>query len=229
MTGVDKTGRLTGPGPHFYLLRTPHEVVCRCHTRLDAGVSQALEQIAMAQRGRQRDWPLEYGRYLALLGSLAPLKAVRAGPLFRVEPVGGVAAATQITPENADLLRGGLEEWLPDVAEGRLMYAALADGRAVSICCSVHAFEGAHVAGVETLASHRRRGLAAQAVASWAGAVSRLKAIALYGTTFDNLASQGVARRLGMTLLGAEFSVECAFADVANQFAWERRTRGSTR
>lgn len=222
MTGVDKTGRLTGPGPHFYLLRTPHEVVCRCHTQLDAGVSQALEQIAMAQRGRQRDWPLEYGRYLALLSSLAPVKAMRAGPLFRVEPVGGVAAATQITPENADLLRGGLEEWLPDVAEGRLMYAALADGRAVSICCSVHAFEGAHVAGVETLPFHRRRGLAArrrglaaQAVASWAGAVSRLKAIALYGTTFDNLASQGVARRLGMTLLGAEFSVECAFADVA--------------
>jgi hypothetical protein len=34
-------------------------------------------------------------------------------------------------------------------------------------------------------------------------------AIPLYGTTFDNLASQGVARSLGMELVGSEFSVEC--------------------
>jgi hypothetical protein len=210
MLDVDAGGRLAGQGPHFYLLRTPSEVICRVHARIDDDVASSLKQIATAERGRQRDWPLEYGQYLALLGSVAPVKAMRAGPMFSV-PASTDARATKIGPENTDLLRGGLDEWLPDVAAGRLIYAALADGRAVSICASVSVFEGAHVAGVETLPAYRGRGLATQAVAGWATAVSRLGAIALYGTSFDNLASQGVARRLGMTLLGAEFSVECDF------------------
>ena len=212
MIGVDATGRLAGSGPHFYVLRTPQQVMCRCHARLGDDLARALEQIVMAERGRQRDWPLEYGQYLNVLSSLAPLRAVRAGPLysFSAPPV-GTGGATRITRNNAYLLRGGLDEWLPDVATGRLIYATVVDGHAVSLCASVQVFEGAHVAGVETLPSHRRRGLAVEAVASWAGAVSRLNAVPLYGTTFDNLASQGVARRLGMQLLGAEFSVECAF------------------
>jgi len=213
MLGVGADGRFAAHGPHFYLLRTPHEAVCRVHARVDDGVARSLEAIAIAERGRQRDWPLEYGQYLALLGSLAPVKAMRAGPMFSVQPPAVPSAATKIGLENADLLRGGLDEWLPDVAAGRLIYAALADGRAVSLCASVQAFAGAHVAGVETLPAHRGRGLATQAVAGWAAAVSRLNAVALYGTSFDNLASQGVARRLGMTLLGAEFSVECAFPE----------------
>jgi hypothetical protein len=214
MSGADATGRLNGAGPHLYVFRTADAVLCRCHAGLGGDVVEALERVALAERGRQRDWPLEYGRYLAILAAVAPPKAVRAGLLYRVvEPAGGIA--TRITASNADLLGGGLDEWLPDVVLGRPMYAALVDGRAVSVCTSVNAFEGAHVAGVETLPSYRRRGLATQAVASWARAVSRLNATALYGTTFDNLASQGVARRLGMKLLGAEFSVECAFPQAA--------------
>jgi GNAT superfamily N-acetyltransferase len=177
-------------------------------------VVRVLERIALAERGRQRDWPLEYGQYLNVLGLLAPLKAMRAGPLYRLsEPPAGAASAMRIIGSNADLLRGGLDEWLPDVAEGRPMYATVVDGHAVSVCASVHVFEGAHVTGVETLPPYRRRGLAAQAVASWAHAVSRLNAAPLYGTSFDNLASQGVARRLGMKLLGVEFSIECAFPE----------------
>jgi predicted GNAT family acetyltransferase len=85
-----------------------------------------------------------------------------------------------------------------------------ADGRAVSLCASVIAVDEAHAAGVETLPAYRQRGLAADAVAAWAGAVLRMNATPFYGTTFDNLASQGVARRLSMKLEGSEFSVECA-------------------
>jgi GNAT superfamily N-acetyltransferase len=214
MLGADAAGRLNGRGPHFYLLRTPHEVICRVHTRVDPDAVLALEQIAMAERGRQRDWPLEYGHYLRILGSLATVKAVRAGPLFTVPAsVDTAPAATRIGRDNVDLLRGGLDEWLPDAAAGRLIYAALADGRAVSICASVQSFAGAHVAGVETLPAYRGRGLGAQTVAAWATAVARLNATALFGTSFDNLASQGIARRLGMTLLGAEFSIECDFPE----------------
>lgn len=209
MLGCDVRGRIIGSGPHLYVFRTADSVRCRCHADLGGDVAQALQRIARAERGRQRDWPRDYGGYLRALASVGPVEAMRAGMLYRVaDPP--PAAAVRITAANAELLRGGLDEWLPDVAAGRLIYAAVEGERAVALCASVTEVEGAHAAGVETLPSHRRRGLAADAVAGWAGAVLRLGAVPFYGTTFDNLASQGVARRLSMQLVGSEFWLRCA-------------------
>ena len=59
------------------------------------------------------------------------------------------------------------------------------------------------------MAAYRGRGFACQAVTAWARAVQTLGSVPFYATTFDNLSSQGVARRLGLDLVGSEFSVEC--------------------
>ena len=215
MLGPDPQGRITGSGPHVHILRTTDAVLCRCHADLSVDVAEALERVALADRGRQRDWPRDYGRYLTILASVGAVQAVRSGMLYRVvDPPEGTAI--RVTTANAGLLRGGLHEWLPDVQAGRLVYAAVVDNRAVSICASVREAEGVHAAGVETLPSHRRLGLATDAVAAWARAVLRIDAVPLYGTTFDNLASQGVARRLEMELVGSEFSVECALTSASD-------------
>jgi predicted GNAT family acetyltransferase len=92
------------------------------------------------------------------------------------------------------------------------MSAMVVDGRAVSICASVKASTAAHCAGVETLPEYRGRGLAALAVAGWARTVLATGATPFYGTTFDNLPSQNLARRLSLRLIGSEFSVECRTA-----------------
>lgn len=209
MLGVDAAGRITGGGPHLYVFRTADAVLCRCHADLGPDVVRALERTAHAERGRQRDWPRDYGSYLQALASVGPAEAMRAGMLYRVADPPR-AAAVRITAANAELLRGGLDEWLPDVEAGRLIYASVVDGRAAALCASVTVVDGAHAAGVETLPSHRRRGHAADAVAGWASAVLRLGATPFYGTTFDNIASQGVARRLSMQLVGSEFWIRCA-------------------
>ncbi len=211
LAGVDADGRrFNGSGLDLYVFRTPAWAICRCHARLAGDVVAELEAVARAPRGRPRDWQLEYGRYLSILGSVGRVTAMRAGPLYRVPaPPPEMAPATRITPANADLLRGGLDEWLPDVASGLPMCAAIVDGRAVSLCASAHAARGAHAAGVETLPAWRGRGLASQAVAAWAQAVLDEGGTPFYATTFDNLASQGVARRLGMQLVGSEFSLAC--------------------
>ena len=207
-------GRRADATPDFYVFRTTQRAVCYCGPRLAGDVVRALESAVGRERGRPRDWPLEYGRYLRRLESVAPVKSVRAGPLFRLTaPPAGGEAAVRITPGNADLLRGGLDEWLPDVASGRLICAVVVGGRAVSICASVRVGGPAHAAGVETLPEFRGRGLAAQAVAAWARRVLESGGAPFYGTTFDNLASLGVARRLGMPLVGSEFSVECDFGE----------------
>ncbi len=52
---------------------------------------------------------------------------------------------------------------------------------------------------------HRGHGTAV--VAGWAAAVQRLGRVPLYGTSWDNVASQGVARKLGLVCFGAGFSI----------------------
>lgn len=62
-------------------------------------------------------------------------------------------------------------------------------------------------AGVETLAGYRGRGYATRVVAAWAAAVRERGRISLYSTSWDNLASRGVARRLGLVLYGSDLSI----------------------
>jgi RimJ/RimL family protein N-acetyltransferase len=80
---------------------------------------------------------------------------------------------------------------------------AFEGGRPAAICRSPRGqTERAAEAGVETLPEFRVRGLATAAVASWARAVHGAGKLALYSTTWENRASQGVARRLGGRLYG---------------------------
>jgi GNAT superfamily N-acetyltransferase len=207
---VDARGRLAAAAPHLYVLRTPQRVVCRCHAGFSAEIAARLDQIARRERGRPRDWAREYGAYLDVLAAVGRARAVRAGPLFYVpELARSEDAAIRITEDNADLLLGGLDEWRPDVAADLPMAIMVSDGRAVSICATVHASATAHTAGVETLPAYRGRGLAVQAVAAWARMVQSLGATPFYATTFDNIASLSLASRLDLRLVGSEFSVEC--------------------
>jgi len=62
-------------------------------------------------------------------------------------------------------------------------------------------------AGVVTVPAHRRRGFAAAATAGWVALIAGRGLAPFYSTEAANLASQGVARRLGLTYLGATWSV----------------------
>lgn len=210
MFAHDARGRLTGTASAFYLLRTPEAVIARCHARLPDDLAERLTAIAERARGRPREWARDYGAYLDALRTVGPIAAMRAGPLYACPPgLEAAGACINLGGDNAELLEGGgLEEWIADARAGRLMTAVVEQGRAVSLCASVHASPGFHHAGVETAPAWRGRGHAGRAVAAWAERVRNLGATPLYGTTFDNLASQRVARRLGLTLIGSEFSVE---------------------
>jgi hypothetical protein len=208
---TDARGRLTGSRAQLYILRTADTVICRCHVSLSDEIAAKLQAVAARPRGRPREWAGEYADYLTILSAVGPIKSIRAGPLYAFHDLGGSdVAATVIGADNADLLSGGLDEWRQDAHAGLPMMAIVRDGRAVSICTSAAVSQTAHSAGVETLAAYRGRGFARQAVAAWARAVQTLGAVPFYATTFDNLSSQRVASRLGLDLVGSEFSVECA-------------------
>ena len=112
-----------------------------------------------------------------------------------------------IGQENAELLCHYFKNWLPDIAY-RQPFMALAEGdNAVSLCASVRISEVVHCAGVETHIDHRRRGYALDVVAGWANSVRSRGATPFYSTSWDNIASQRVACRLGFVLAGVDFHV----------------------
>jgi hypothetical protein len=99
--------------------------------------------------------------------------------------------------------------WLADIYPlWQPAWAVAYEGRAVSVCFSARNTPEAAEAGVETAEDFRGRGYAVAAVAAWAGAVRAEGRTPLYSTSWDNLASQRVARKLGLRLYGADLSVD---------------------
>jgi predicted GNAT family acetyltransferase len=112
-----------------------------------------------------------------------------------------------IAETNAEMLRGGFEELISELPAWQPFLAIVEEGRAVSVCRSVRITPAAHEAGVETLPDFRGKGYAKDVVAGWARAVRSLGAIPLYGTTWENTASQAVAKKLGLATYGFDFHV----------------------
>jgi len=112
-----------------------------------------------------------------------------------------------IAETNAEMLLAGFEELIAELPAWQPFLAIVEEGRAVSVCRSVRITSEAHEAGVETLPDFRGKGYAKDVVAGWARAVRSLGAIPLYGTTWENAASQEVAKKLGLATYGFDFHV----------------------
>jgi hypothetical protein len=99
--------------------------------------------------------------------------------------------------------------WLAnDFSSIQPVAVAFDHGRPASICHSPRGWtQAATEAGVETLEPFRNRGLATAAVACWALAVQATGRLAFYSTSWDNHASQAVARRLSAHLYGEDWHV----------------------
>jgi len=213
----DRRGRLLSVNepngrvaPRFHLMRTADIVVCRFREDLADDLVRRLEDLcAREPKGQPPErLPARYGQYLDLLSSHAAVDRIWAGPAYMsTRDVPPAASPVAIGGDNAHLLRGGFEDWLPDVPHRQPFMAMIKDDRAVSICASVRVSDAVHCAGVETRAAYRRRGHGANAVAGWAIAVRSLGATPFYSTSWENIASQRVAARLRLSPVAVDFHV----------------------
>ena len=129
-----------------------------------------------------------------------PLQRVGVSLVYRFpEDIRPRRPLVEITSANLKLVA----DIFPDLDIDPPCLAVVEDGRAVSVCQTVGSTSVAHVAGVDTMEAYRRRGYAADTVAGWGSAVMNLGRLPLFSTWLGNVASQGVARKVGLRLYGA--------------------------
>ena len=206
--------RVNEPGgadaPRFFLGRTAEGNQWWFRHDLGIDLVEALEAICRNEPvpddlAQPPQGSTEYSR---LLDEQAPIQNSWTGPAYRFpDEVPSHSDTVLVTQIDAAVLRPHFEEWLEDPPSCQPFVALLRDGVAVSVCCSVRITSAAHEAGVETPADFRGRGYAAQAVAAWARAVRHTGRIPLYSTSWENTASQAVARKLGLVQFGADLHI----------------------
>lgn len=87
-------------------------------------------------------------------------------------------------------------------------YVVMELDRIASICCTARQSAVAAEASVYTHPKSRGKGYGAAVAQAWARDVQRQGRVALYSTTWDNFASQGIARTLNMRQYGVDVSIE---------------------
>ncbi len=198
------------PAPRFFLGRTARGNEWRVRHDVSADVVGTLQALCASEPPGDEFLAPPHGvpRYEAVLARAAPVHSVWTGPTYWFpEQLPVVSGTVVITSANSELLEPHLPAWLEDVAAGVPVVAVVQGGRAVSICCSVRVTPVAHEAGVETHAPFRGRGYAALAVAGWAKAIRALGSMPLYSTSWQNTASQAVARKLGLVRFGTHLHI----------------------
>lgn len=192
--------------PRFFLGHTNEGSICRFRYDLPEYMVMQLKEVVATEPMVMDQWTIS--QFHDILQSHAPVERVWHGPAYcfsdRIEPSKNVV---RLSRENAELLKGEFAEMVPELDDLQPYFAVVEDSQAVSICRSVRLSSRAHEAGVDTLEGYRRRGYATSAVAAWALAVRALNLIPLYSTSWDNVASQGVAQRLGMVQYGVDYHV----------------------
>jgi hypothetical protein len=210
----DEHGRLLtvnepggGTAPRFYLGMTEEGIIWRYRSDLDSSIAAELN--ALCKLERQAGWMHE-PQYLKEYEKLLPDGLISMGPAFVFPDYPGAPKrkVLEVTNENKKVLRGGLDAWIVDLERGTKLFVIMVDGQAVSVCASVRETLHCHEAGVETLNEYRGRGYAADVASAWANKLISSKLMPLYSTSWENIASRNVAKKLGLNMYGVDFHIQ---------------------
>ncbi len=205
-----RNGQRGGKAPRFFMGRTQGGNILRLRDDLPHDLVKELETLAEREPlpYNMEEPPREQFQIMHALRRHNAVIEVRRGPAYSFpSPLKPPEGVRRLERHEATLLHPDLVTWAPDLAEGRDVFASFEDGQAVSVCFSSCTGPQAAEAGVETAEPYRRRGHAARVVAAWAISVRAAGLVPIYSTTWDNLASQGVARSLGLKLFGEDWHI----------------------
>jgi RimJ/RimL family protein N-acetyltransferase len=199
------------PAPRLFLGRTRAGNVWRFRADLPKELCKGLDALCADEPSVNIEFnepPRHLETFVRLLESDAPVQEISSGPAYRFTeyriPSRHLLA---ITENNAEMLQGGFEKLIEELPTWQPFIALVEQNQAVSVCRSVRITPEGHEAGVETLPVFRRRGYAKEVIAEWARLVQATGAVPLYSTSWENTASQAVARKLELKCYGTDFHI----------------------
>jgi GNAT superfamily N-acetyltransferase len=199
--------------PRLYLGRTRDGLIWRFRHDLPESLVAELEAMLAAEpvTAELSQPPQCLAALQTTLLQHGPLTGTWSGPAwhFPDEIAAAEHEVIRVTTANDDLARLLSPVLAADDLPWRQPCLALLDhGRLASLCFSARNTPIAAEAGVDTREEFRGRGYAPAVVAAWARAVRQEGRVPLYSTSWDNLASRSVARKLGLVLYGTDLSID---------------------
>jgi len=196
------------PAPRFFLGRTREGNRWRFRYDVPAEIVSQLEQLAASEpvTGDLRAHPVNFEAFCDVLRPHGEIRDTSSGPGYQFPAdIARPANAVAITAANAELLRTLIsDEELANVPRALTVrqpwIVVLEEGTGVASCFSARLTARVAEAGLWTHEAFQGRGYGSAATAAWACAVRDMGRIPLYSTDWNNLASQGVARKLGLRM-----------------------------
>jgi RimJ/RimL family protein N-acetyltransferase len=210
---VREPGEPYAPG-RFAMVRTPTANSWRFRHDLPATLVEELGALCRAEpvTAELEREPTMAPQLRAALAAHAPVDEEYRGPAYWIPAADAIrtSEALLIDRSSAAVLEPHFPwraQLLRSVSDPGPIAAVVVAGSAVAVCSCARLSPLAAEAGVDTHESARRKGFATAAVICWAAAVRARGLLPMYSTAWDNLASQGVARRLKMVQYGEDWSI----------------------
>ncbi len=198
------------PAPRFFLGCTPEGNVLRFRYDLPQELISKLTNLVTTEpiyKNITRDTVI-LEKVKGILQEHEEIQKIFEGPAYKLP--NGITFSSdviKITDDNVHLLENSFDYMLSELQFWEPCFAKFVNGMAVSICFSSRIAAESHEAGVETLSDYRGKGYAAEVVAAWAADIYKINRIPTYSTSWDNTASQSVAKKLKCDLYGTDLSI----------------------
>lgn len=188
--------------PRIFAGATRFGNIIRYSNKLEEKLVGELEQ------GIEADPGVDPGKIIRLLSAERPINHFWMGPAFLFPDTNNrPAKAIQITESNKALLKPNFPCTFDDLEDKHPCFAIVENEKAVSICCSARQTDRAAEASLATIEDYRGRAFAVDVSNAWAREVQKQGRIALYSTSWDNFASQSVARKLHLLQYGTDLHI----------------------
>lgn len=190
------------PAPDFLIAFAGGEVIQVIGEHLPAEFGDRLNEIVTAAEREAQPHAL-VERISAEFGGVKP----EGGPVYRfANAIAPSSIATRLGDSHRPMVRE-TKKWLDD--EWGLwgtVFAVVRDNRTVSLCYSSRISDVVEEAGLWTDPEYRGHGYAAEVTRAWAANVRASGKEPVYSTSWDNLASQAVTRKLGLIQIGGDYT-----------------------
>ncbi|HDR7514791.1 GNAT family N-acetyltransferase [Bacillus mobilis] len=201
MKCVNEQGNLKAP--RFFLGKTHEGSITRYHCDLDDETVGKIEKLI-----REPSNHIEIAKIIDVLNEERTVKNIWMGPAFMFSHnLHKPTRTIQITEKNKELLRENFPNLIEQMGWRQPYFAIVKNEKVVSICCSARSTSVAAEASVETLAEFQGNGYGTDVVTAWAISIQEEKRIPLYSTSWDNYASQAVARKLKLINYGMNLHI----------------------